>query len=58
MFPQDSTIEALTDILSNSTRGLLVHNELGDWLAGMNRGYSGDSKMFFTNIYNVPRSMK
>jgi predicted transcriptional regulator len=54
IFPNDSTIESLTDILSYSDKGLLVHSEFGSLLAQLNRSYSGDSKQFLTHIYDVP----
>lgn len=54
LFPQDSTIESLTDILSNSNRGLLVHSEFGSFLNQFNKSYNSDGKQFFTNVYDVP----
>lgn len=56
LFPNDSTIESLSDILSYSKRGLLVHSEFGSLLSQLNRGYSGDSKQFLTTIYDVPET--
>ncbi len=54
LFPNDSTIESLINILSVSERGLLVHSEFGSFLKQLDRSYSADSKQFFTNIYDVP----
>ena len=54
LIPQDSTVESLADILSNSERGYLVHSEFGSLLAQLNRKYAGDSKQFLTSIYDVP----
>lgn len=56
LLPSDSTIEALTDILSKSKRGLIVHSEFGGFLQQLNRSYSGDSKAFLTSIFDVPES--
>lgn len=56
LYPNDSTIESLSEILSKSNRGLLVHSEFGSFLAQLNRGYSGDSKQFLTNIFDIPDS--
>lgn len=53
LFPQDSTIESLSDILSISDRGLVFHQEFGGFLQNLNKGYSGDAKQFFTSIYDV-----
>ena len=53
LFPQDSTIESLSDILSVSDRGLVFHQEFGGFLQNLNKGYSGDAKQFFTSIYDV-----
>ena len=54
IFPNDSTVESLTEILSYSQRGLVVHNEFGGFLSQLNRSYSGDSKQFLTSIFDVP----
>lgn len=54
LFPQDSTVESLSDILANAQRGLLIHSEFGSFLAQLNRGYAGDSKQFITSIYDTP----
>jgi len=54
LFPQDSTIESLSDILSTSKRGLLVHSEFGSFLNQFNKSYNSDGKQFFTNVYDVP----
>lgn len=54
LFPNDSTVESLSDILSTSTRGLLKHSEFGSFLQQLNRGYSADAKQFLTNLYDVP----
>lgn len=54
LYPQDSTVESLAEILSISERGLLVHNEFGSFLENLNRGYSGGAKSFLTSIYDVP----
>lgn len=56
IFPQDSTIESLAEILSNSDRGLIVHSEFGSFLQQLNRSYAGDSKQFLTSIYDCPMS--
>lgn len=56
LFPNDSTIESLSEILSKSQRGLLAHSEFGSFLAQLNRGYSGDSKQFLTTIFDIPES--
>lgn len=56
LYPNDSTIESLSEILSKSDRGLLVHSEFGSFLAQLNRGYSGDSKQFLTTIFDIPDS--
>lgn len=56
LLPSDSTIEALTDILSKSNRGLIVHSEFGGFLQQLNRSYSGDSKAFLTAVFDVPES--
>lgn len=56
IFPQDSTIESLAEILANSDRGLIVHSEFGSFLQQLNRSYAGDSKQFLTHIYDVPES--
>ena len=56
LFPNDSTIESLSEILSKSKRGLLVHSEFGSLLTQLNRGYSGDSKQFLTTVYDVPET--
>lgn len=56
LFPQDSTIESLSQILANSERGLLNHSEFGSFLLQLNRGYSADAKQFLTNIFDVPES--
>jgi hypothetical protein len=56
ILPSDSTIEALTDILSKSNRGLIVHSEFGGFLQQLNRSYSGDSKAFLTAVFDVPES--
>ena len=53
IFPNDSTVESLSDILSYSNRGLIVHSEFGSLLTQLNRSYSGDSKQFLTAIYDV-----
>lgn len=53
IFPSDSTVESLSDILSFSSRGLIVHSEFGSLLTQLNRSYSGDSKQFLTAIYDV-----
>lgn len=55
-FPNDSTVESLSDILSVSKRGLLTHSEFGAFLLQLNRGYSADAKQFLTNLYDVPSS--
>ncbi|MDP3150248.1 MAG: DUF3987 domain-containing protein [Ignavibacteria bacterium] len=54
LFPQDSTIESLAEILSTSKRGLLVHSEFGSFLNAFNKSYNSDGKQFFTNLYDVP----
>lgn len=56
LLPQDSTIESLAEILSNSNRGLLTHSEFGSFLLQLNRGYSADAKQFLTTLYDVPDS--
>lgn len=56
LYPNDSTNEAFQEILRESKRGLIVHQELGSLLKQLNRGYSGDSKEFLTAIYDVPYS--
>src|ERR1035437_8390941 len=53
IFPNDSTVESLSDILSYSNRGLIVHSEFGSLLTQLSRSYSGDSKQFLTAIYHV-----
>lgn len=54
LLPQDATIESLTEILSISKQGLLIHNEFGAFLNQFNKSYQSDGKQFFTNIYDVP----
>jgi hypothetical protein len=56
LYPNDSTNEAFQEILRESKRGLIVHQELGSLLKQLNRGYSGDSKEFLTAVYDVPYS--
>lgn len=56
IFPNDVTIEALSEILIHSTRGMIVHSEFGGFLAQLNRSYSRDSKMILTELYDVPES--
>ena len=56
LFPSDSTVESLAQILSESKRGLLLHSEFGSFLQQLNRGYSGDAKQFLTNLYDNPLS--
>ena len=56
IFPNDSTVESLAEILSVSKRGLLTHSEFGAFLLQINRGYSADAKQFLTNLYDVPPS--
>lgn len=56
LYPNDSTNEAFQEILRESSRGLIVHQELGSLLKQLNRGYSGDSKEFLTAVYDVPYS--
>lgn len=56
LFPNDATIEALSEILSNSDRGLLTHSEFGSFLLQLNRGYSADAKQFLTTIFDIPET--
>lgn len=56
IFPNDSTVESLAESLSQSQRGLLIHSEFGSFLKQLDRGYSGDAKQFFTNLYDIPPS--
>ncbi|MEW5842316.1 MAG: DUF3987 domain-containing protein, partial [Bacteroidota bacterium] len=56
IFPSDVTVESLTDILTNSKRGLMIQGEWGGWLASLNKSYSQDAKMVLTDFYDVPIS--
>lgn len=56
LFPNDVTVESLSDILSYSNRGLVVHSEFGSLLAQLNKGYAGDAKQFLTTVFDVPES--
>ncbi|MBX2976629.1 MAG: DUF3987 domain-containing protein [Ignavibacteriaceae bacterium] len=54
LIPQDCTVQSLSEILSTSNRGLLVHSEFGSFLNQFNQSYNADGKQFFTNLYDVP----
>lgn len=54
IFPNDVTIESLSNILSNSKKGLMWHSEFGGFLAQLNRSYSQDAKMVLTDLFDVP----
>lgn len=53
--PSDSTVEKLSEILTETKRGLLSYSEFGALLKQLGRKYAGDAKQFLAMIYDAPK---